>query len=132
MAIQQKPISIQDFEEATKTAIVGGTFWGSDHLLEPLRLIVSSLIPEEGPVVDVNSPKLERLRLVTNAYYDLFNNGGWNPGRKTSYYFPGAMTKFHGDNGTLDEEKSMKAVYAITEPIMAKAVFAAALEQGVI
>jgi hypothetical protein len=132
MAIQQKPISTQDFEEASKTAQVGGTFWGSDHLLEPLRLIVSSLIPAKGPVLDENSPKLERLRLVTNAYYDLFTNGGWNSERKVSYYFPGAMTKFNGLYGTLDEEASKNAVYEITEPIMAKAVFAAALEQGVI
>ena len=93
---------------------------------------VSELIPELGAVTDPDSPKLERLRLVTNAYWDLFNNGGWNPGRKTSYYFPGAMTAFHGVRHGEDEEASMARCYAITEPIMSKAVFAAALEQGLL
>lgn len=103
-----------------------GNFWDADHPLEPLRLEVSKLIPHNGPVTDPDSPKLERLRLVTNAYWDLFNNGGWNPGRKTSYYFPGAMTAFHQDTNW------RKPTFAITEPIMAKAVFAAALEQGLL
>ena len=104
-----------------------GNFWNADHPLEPLRIEVSKLIPHYGLVTSPDSPKLERLRLVTNAYWDLFNNGGGNPGRKTSYYFPGAMTQINGH-----ADNSMKKVYAITEPIMAKAVFAAALEQGLL
>lgn len=109
------------------------TFWYADHPLEELRVEVSKLIPHEGPVTDEHSPKLERLRLVTNAYYDLFNNGGWNPSRKVSYYFPGAMTACAGGpQKNMDYEASMRATFAITEPIMSKAVFAAALEQGLL
>jgi len=120
-------------EETTTNAEENGTFWEGNHRLEALRERVSELVPTMGAVEDTNSPKLERLRLVTNAYWDLFNNGGWNPGRKTSYYFPGAMTAFHGAiNKNLDQEASMAATYAITEPIMSKAVFAAALEQGLL
>ncbi len=108
-----------------------GNFWDEDHPLEPIRIEVSKLIPDHGPVLDEESPKLEKLRVLTNAYWDLFNNGGGNASRKVSYYFPGAITAFHGGkNHQMDGAASKKATFAITEPIMAKAVFAAALEQG--
>ena len=79
-----------------------------------------------------SNPKLERYRLMCNAYYDLFNNGGGNTIRKTSYYFPGAITAFNRPRwGAWDYEAQLRKTYAITEPIMAKAVCDAALEQGI-
>jgi len=109
------------------------TFWTRTHVLSDIDNLLQELIPSRGEVEDKDSnPKLERYRLMCNAYYDLFNNGGGNPGRKTSYYFPGAISAFNRPRwGTWDYKAQLRKTYAITEPIMAKAVCDAALEQGI-
>ena len=109
------------------------TFWAGTHVLSDIDNLLQELIPSMGEVEDKDSnPKLERNRLMCNAYYDLFNNGGCNPSRKTSYYFPGAISAFNRPRwGAWDYEAQLRKTYAITEPIMAKAVCDAALEQGI-
>ena len=93
------------------------SFWADTHVLSDIENLLQELIPSIGEVKDKDSnPKLERYRLMCNAYYDLFNNGGCNPGRRTSYYFPGAITAFNNvwvsSNGTPSYWKT----YAITDP----------------
>lgn len=52
------------------------TYWAGKGLHQELYEALVKLIPEEGPVANAEQfPKLERLRLAANIYYDLFNNG---------------------------------------------------------
>lgn len=51
------------------------TFWEGTHPLDQLGRTLGKLIPPSGSVQD---PALEKFRKASNAYYDLFNNGGCN------------------------------------------------------
>ena len=92
---------------------------------EALDKNLNRRIPVSGPIENAaGAPKLERYRLVFNAYYDLYNNGGGNPSRRTAYYFPKAIYWAHRNKW--DE------VAKITEPILKRAIFLAARECGLI
>tara|TARA_R100001143_G_C3320651_1_gene114613 strand:- start:393 stop:752 length:360 start_codon:yes stop_codon:yes gene_type:complete len=102
-----------------------GNYWDNTGTYKLIKDKLEKLIPVEGSVNDTeNNPKLERFRLMSNAYYDLFNNGGCNSCRKTAYYFPKTIS--------LAKKYNWDAIYEITEPIMDKAILLAAKEQGII
>ena len=102
-----------------------GNYWDNTGTYKLIKDKLEKLIPVEGSVNDTeNNPKLERFRLMSNAYYDLFNNGGCNSRRKTAYYFPKTIS--------LAKKYNWDAIYEITEPIMDKAILLAAKEQGII
>ena len=100
-------------------------YWEGTGKYERLSSELDALIPAIGSVYRTEqNPKLERYRKMSNAYYDLYANGGGNRSRKTSYYFPKTIT--HARNGDWDLCK------IITEPLINKAIIMAALEQGLI
>ena len=101
------------------------TYWGHNGTYEELSKKLEDMVPPSGPVADPeNNRWLERFRLMSNAYYDIYQNGGGNVGRRASYYFkyavPLAMAGRWAD------------VAEITEPVMDRAVLKAAKEQGLI
>ena len=88
-------------------------------------------IPAMGEIDNPGeNPKLERFRKAVNAYHDLFNNGGMNPGQKTAYFFPKAISAYNDYRYSHMEQ--LENTYAITEPIMDKIILRAAYEQGLI
>ena len=105
-----------------------GTYWEGTGTYEVLNEKLEDLIPLSGSVHDPeNNPKLERFRLMSNAYYDLFNNGGGNPCRKTAYFFPKTISLARE---RIDED-NWNDIIRITEPIMDKAILLAAKEQAI-
>ena len=98
-------------------------YFDSTGKYEVLANKLAELIPPEGSIKNPKqNPKLEKYRRMTNAYYDLYNNGGGNPCRKTAYYFPRTITLAKNDD--------WKKIIEITEPIMDKAILEASIEQG--
>jgi len=100
-------------------------YWYGTGTHEKLSAELDELLPIAGSVDNPEqNPKLERYRKMNNAYYDLYNNGGGNPSSKTAYYFPKTIT--HARYG------DWESCYAITEPLMDKAIILASIEQGLI
>jgi hypothetical protein len=53
------------------------TYWNNSGKFQTLTNILTNEVPMYGEC-DTNLPKLERFRRALNAYYDLYNNGGYN------------------------------------------------------
>lgn len=65
------------------------TYWGGKGKYEGMLSIVNKLIPGVGPCKNPKSTNkwLERLRVVQNAYWDVYNNGGGNCDSSIKYWF---------------------------------------------
>ena len=101
------------------------SYWNNNGKYQHLAGELHKLVPAAGQVRNPEqNPALERFRLHANAYYDIFNNGGWNYAKSIYRWFPGAMS--------LAKRDRWDAIYAITEPRMDKVILAAAREQGLI
>ena len=102
------------------------TYWNGKGRYQKLADRLLKLDPIKGEIEDLeNNPKLERLRLINNAYYDLYNNGGWNNDtRKVSKYFPSCIT--------LAKKNLWDMCAEITEPVFDRAVINASIEQGIL
>lgn len=52
------------------------SFWSGKHKFTPLVNKLGKLIPDCGPVSDAaNNPALDKFRVASTCYYDLYNNG---------------------------------------------------------
>lgn len=101
------------------------TFWASTHELSPLYQRLWRRVPNHGSVEHPRgrNRQLERLRIASNAYYDIFNNGGENrPGEIARYFGPGIRGLCRAQRWNLIHER--------IEARMASYVLAAAHEQG--
>lgn len=110
------------------------TFWAHTHELCPLADKLNELVPNSGSVKNPRkNPALERFRKASNAYYDVFNNGGINRGRSITHFFgPNVMDIFRQERRMQRAPWRMwERIHADTEPAMARIVQEAAVEQGV-
>ena len=73
-----------------------------------------------------SNPKLERFRQASNAYYDLFNNGGCNLRKEIKGFF--GMRVYRMSRSAVF---NAEGITARTEPKMAEYVRTAAKEQGI-
>jgi len=96
-------------------------YWTDSGTHQALLKNLYKLIPAEGSVSD---PALERFRVISNAYYDLFNNLGCN--RSSD------IRKHLGSVMKLAKQRKWDAVYQIVEPKIDAAILDAAKEQGLI
>jgi hypothetical protein len=112
------------------------TYWGNNGPHQNLSSQLEKLIPSEGAVEAPRgrNKKLEKFRQASNAYYDIFNNGGGNRGpliRRTFGISVGAFRygsrSRHGVIHT-----NWNGIHRIVEPIMDKIILEAAAEQGLI
>lgn len=102
-----------------------GNYWNENGRYQALADQLQKLVPAMGQVANPEqNPALEKFRLYANAYYDIFNNGGWNYAKDIYRWFPGAISRAKKDRWEM--------VYRITEPRMDKIILAAAKEQGLI
>ena len=98
------------------------TYWEEKGLHQEMANELNLLIPFMGSVENKRyRKKLERYRKAANAYYDIFNNGGYNMGREIGATF-GALSD-------LIKLEEWEAVYEIVEPIMHKIIVEAYLAE---
>ena len=102
------------------------SYWNHKGKHQGLATALERLIPFEGEVKDHRkNPKLERFRKASNAYYDIFNNGGINRPQAIRSYFGVRMSEFRRWDRRIDFD----SIFALTEPAMDKIVLEAAEEQ---
>ena len=99
------------------------TYWNGNGKYQKTYEQLQKLIPAEGEVKGKDNRALERLRKYVNAYYDLFNNGGWNRQQAISRYFPGAYR--------LAQKRRWEVAHSIVEPEIDAVIVAAAVEQNI-
>lgn len=104
------------------------TYWNNKGKYQELSKKLNELVPASGPVENARGKNkaLERFRVASNAYYDIFNNGGGNRDSSIRRIF----------NVSRDESRSlrvdvMRSVFEKTEPVMDEIILAAAKEQGI-
>jgi hypothetical protein len=117
------------------------TFWDNTHENSNLAKAVSDLISLSGEVKKEyrghKIAELERFRKMSNAYYDIFNNGGGNRGRAISRYFGTdilAIIRNLIDPPFWSSESRREAwnrIHSIVEPIINEQLLKAAEEQNI-
>lgn len=73
------------------------TYWNKVGKYQELIDRLATLVPREGECPK-NSPALERFRVASNAYYDLYNNGLCNRAAEFRKAFGFSGVKFARDN----------------------------------
>lgn len=112
------------------------TYWGNNAAHQHLSEQLEKLVPAEGAVETPRgrNKKLEKFRQASNAYYDIFNNGGGNRGpliRRTFGISVGAF-RYGSRRPRGVTHTDWNGIHEIVEPIMDKIVLEAAVEQGLI
>lgn len=106
----------------TTTQTFPASYWNGTGTHQAMYKDLRALIPMSGPVENARKrPALERLRKATNAYHDLFSNGGVNRTQAITAIF-GAGTM------RLASRRRWAAVHEHTEPVMDRLVAAAHAE----
>jgi hypothetical protein len=95
------------------------TYWGNNGTYQSIADRLNKLVPFHGPIKGKQNRKLDRFRRASNAYYDLFNNGGGNRAREIWGFFKVSMRN----------RATIEGVHEIVEPIMDKIILDAAAEQ---
>lgn len=109
------------------------SYWNRTGTHQDLVEKLNALIPAMGSVEKPWKNKaLERFRKASNAYYDVFNNGGCNRGRAIGKYFDGVMFYIAHYRRCNFGNVNWNRIYAITEPAMDAIVLEAAKEQGLV
>lgn len=112
------------------------TYWNSKGTYQNLVEELNKLVPDSGEIKGSKNRQLERFRKASNAYYDVFNNGGCNRGHAIGKWFGPSVTfrlrqlwenrrYFMMDNG-------WDRIHLETEPKMDEIILAAAKEQKLI
>jgi hypothetical protein len=105
------------------------TYWSHKGTFQVFINSLNEMIPVEGKVpFPRKNKKLERFRAASNAYYDIFNNGGGNRRSEIRYYFDGLALSNYSVGRTL----MWNEIHRKVEPIMDQIVKEAAIEQGLI
>lgn len=116
-----------------------GDYWGSNGRYEGVADKLQELVPSRGDVTKENVREgfnfraLERFRRGMNAYYDLYNNGGWNPGRVKGFkgLFGVGITEAKYALDTYMTRKQLHPTLIEVEKGMDKLIILAAVEQGI-
>jgi len=98
-----------------------GHYWGGNGKHQELADKLEKLVPFQGKIEGKQNRKLDKFRRASNAYYDLFNNGGGNRGDEIRRILKIRIR----DANTLPDE----AVFAIVDPVMDQIILDAAQEQ---
>ena len=79
-------------------SIINDTYWNNRGRYQDKASKLEALIPSIGEVENADQrPELERFRTASNAYYDVFNNGGWNMQSEIEELFFLAYEKIDGN-----------------------------------
>lgn len=103
------------------------TYWGNNGTHQALVEKLNALIPASGSVArPAKNKNLEKFRKASNAYYDIFNNGGMNRGISIAKIFGINVRHYRYGNST-----DWNRIHTKVEPIMDQIIQAAAWEQGI-
>ena len=103
------------------------TYWNEKGTYCQLNVELEKLVPMSGSVdKPMKNKALERYRKASNAYYDIFNNGGRNRPGSIRAFFGFAMSSMKCDG-----DYNWNLIHHIVEPIMDQIILAAAKEQGI-
>lgn len=113
------------------TAQENNTYWDSNGRYQDAIDALQARVPAEGPVKHPGRHKaLERFRVASNCYYDLYNNGLCNRAAQFNAVFEiRAKSRMHCHHGRYGLEWTPE-FYACVEEKMDAIVAAAAEEQG--
>ncbi len=124
-----------------ETAIYAHTYWNQKGKYPLANKALHKLIPSQGEVPNhKQNPALEKLRVASNCYYDLYNNGLGNRAAEFREVFgfcaaavalgeDGAVCDHEPDEGGVDEFS--QELVDRTESTMDKIIEQAAKEQGI-
>lgn len=109
------------------------SYWDNTGKFQTLVIELNKLVPTSGAV---DSPRganrrLEKFRVASNAYYDIFNNGGMNRGGLIRRIF-GLCARDYREHTRYGIHYRWKHALSKTEPVMDKIILEAAVEQGLI
>ena len=107
------------------------TYWNANGRYQEAVYALQALVPAEGPVKHPGRHKaLERFRVASNCYYDLYNNGLCNRAAQFNAVFEiRAKSRMNCYQGRYGLEWTPE-FYACVEDKMNAIVAAAAEEQG--
>lgn len=117
--------------------VMENTYWNHKGTHQALIEKLYALVPVSGEIKGSKNKALERFRKASNAYYDIFNNGGWNRGQSISKFFGSSVTfelrrlRENPRYARLPEVNSWNRIHQSTEPKMDEIILAAAKEQGI-
>lgn len=109
------------------------TYWNSKGTHQNLVEGLNKLVPASGEIKGSKNKALERFRKASNAYYDIFNNGGCNRGGSIRGFFGfGTSSMIEVVYTPMGRVRRLnwEAIHAIVEPKMDEIILAAAVEQG--
>jgi len=104
------------------------TYWSNKGKHQALADKLQVLVPVSGPIKGSKNRMLEKFRKASNAYYDIFNNGGCNRGHSISAIFGIAMRDYRSSEGRI-HYTDWESIHKVVEPIMDKIILGAAAEQ---
>ena len=108
------------------------SFWNGNSQFQFMLERLEALVPLTGPVADPKrNPALEKFRVASGCYYDLFNNGLGNRARQFGRVFGirlGEFVEKYGRNG-YRTEYDVYALGRAVEPLMERIVLDAVKEQ---
>lgn len=104
------------------------SYWSGNGRFQDLYDRLHELIPGRGSVKGSKNAKLERLRKMANAYYDLFNNGGMNRQHAISSYFK----IYRDDMIRACGPMKLNWICSKVDPVIEQAILEAAEEQGLV
>lgn len=110
------------------------SYWDSTGKFQIFIEQLQGMIPASGSVEFARSKnkKLERFRTASNAYYDLFNNGGMNRMNEIRRIFGLCHRDFYyGSSYKCRQRPNFNKAAAIVDPIMDLIVLEAVVEQGI-
>lgn len=107
------------------------TYWNHKGTHQALIEKLYERVPACGEIKGSKNKALERFRKASNAYYDIFNNGGCNRGRSIGKFFEGVMFYIDHYRRCNYGNVAWERIHAITEPKMDEIILAAAKEQGI-
>ena len=102
------------------------TYWNSNGTYQNLAEQLRSHVPFAGEITGKENKALEKFRKASNAYYDIFNNGGCNRAAQIRSIFKFGMTTMR-----VGKRFDWNAIHEKVEPIMDQIILAAAAEQGI-
>lgn len=108
------------------------TYWNSKGTYQNLVEELNKLVPLSGEIKGSKNRQLERFRKASNAYYDVFNNGGCNRGHAIGKFFEGVMYYINHYRRYNFGNINWNRIHTITEPKMDEIILAAAKEQKLI
>ena len=111
------------------------TYWNRTGTHQNLVEKLNKLIPTMGEIKGSKNRQLEKFRKASNAYYDIFNNGGCNRSGSIRGFFGfgmSSMSEVHRDAYGNTRRYNWNAIHEKVEPIMDKIILAASAEQNII